>query len=467
MLRSVSAAVVLVAALSATGAAAFQAPAAQPAARGATLWTARYNGPGNGNDRALAAAIGPHGADVFVTGSSAGTGGRLNYTTIAYRAGTGKRLWVSRYGGPGFLAATPWAVAVSPSGGTVFVTGIAPARSGSGQSDRVHEYVTVAYNARTGARLWVSGYNGPPAAVQYVRSTALAVSPDGQTVYLDGATSQGFATVAYNAATGVRRWADSFTPADYQSFDATSKLTVSPDGRAIYVAMIAGAEAPKAPAISTVAYAAATGKQLWQRSAGYFGASVPGMAALAITPDGKTVIVAGTSQPAHQRARYLTVGYDAASGAQLWARTYGGIRSGDYAAALTLSPTGSTAYVTGLSTSLKPTVFATVAYRATTGAQAWVRDYQTNPGPVQVAGLATGRSGTLYLAGTLGYNWYATIAYSPAGRRIWVRRLGKPNSVTVASAIVVSPASGAVYVTGFTGGQSARSDNYLTVAYHG
>ena len=60
------------------------------------------------------------------------------------------------------------------------------------------------------------------------------------------------------------------------------------------------------------------------------------------------------------------------------------------------------------------------------------------------------------------------VGYDAApGSRIWVRRRGKPNSVTVASAIVVSPASGAVYVTGFTGGQSARSDNYLTVAYHG
>lgn len=464
MLRSVPVAAVLIAAMSAAGTAACQAESTTPA-RGAVLWTARYNGQGNGVDRALASAISSNGATLFVTGSSAGSGGRLNYTTMAYRAGTGKRLWVSRYGGPGSLAATPWAIAVSPSGRTVFVTGIAPAPAGSGQPSSVHDYVTVAYSARTGARLWVSGYDGPPAAVQFVRTTALAVSPNGQTVYIDGATDHGFATVAYNASTGAQRWSASYTPTDYQGFDATSKATVSPDGRTVYVAMIAGAEVPRAPAVSTVAYSTATGKRLWQRSAGYFGTGVPGMAALAITPNGRTVIVAATGQPAHKRERYLTIGYDAASGAQRWARTYGGIRRRDFAAALALNPTGSTAYVTGLSMSLNSTVFATVAYRTATGARAWARDYQATPGPVQAAGIAVGRSGTLYVAGTLGYNWFATIAYSPAGRQIWVRRVGKPNSVTLASSVVVSLTSGDVDVTGFTGGQSARTDNYLTVAY--
>lgn len=88
-----------------------------------------------------------------VTGTSTGATGRRDYATIAYRATTGRRLWIRRYGGPGFLGATPLAIAVSPSGRTVFVAGIAPAPAGRGQSDRVQDYVTVAYSSRTGARL--------------------------------------------------------------------------------------------------------------------------------------------------------------------------------------------------------------------------------------------------------------------------------------------------------------------------
>ena len=52
-------------------------------------------------------------------------------------------------------------MAVSPNGGTVFVTG-GGTRDRGGLGD---DYITVACNAATGARRWVSRYNGPgPAA---------------------------------------------------------------------------------------------------------------------------------------------------------------------------------------------------------------------------------------------------------------------------------------------------------------
>jgi hypothetical protein len=80
-------------------------------------------------------------------------------------------------------------VAVSPGGGAVFVTG-------TSQDD----YATVAYNAATGARRWASRYNGPQNKDDFASS--LAVSPGGSAVFVTGTTatftsSADYATIAY------------------------------------------------------------------------------------------------------------------------------------------------------------------------------------------------------------------------------------------------------------------------------
>jgi hypothetical protein len=54
---------------------------------GSVLWAMRFNGAGNGNDGALAVAVSPGGSKVFVTGASAGSGSGDDYATIAHSAG--------------------------------------------------------------------------------------------------------------------------------------------------------------------------------------------------------------------------------------------------------------------------------------------------------------------------------------------------------------------------------------------
>jgi hypothetical protein len=53
-------------------------------ARGARLWAKRYNGPGNANDHAYSAVVGPVTGTVFVTGLSVGSGSSADDATIAY-----------------------------------------------------------------------------------------------------------------------------------------------------------------------------------------------------------------------------------------------------------------------------------------------------------------------------------------------------------------------------------------------
>ena len=174
------------------------AGAAAPGTRavpGAQLWVARYDGGAKSEDHANAMAVSPDGRRVFVTGQSYGgvVTGR-DYATVAYSAATGRRLWVSRYSGPWKNDDAPLAVAVSPDGSRVFVTGAA---RGWGA---YYDYATVAYDAVTGRQLWVSRYNDPGNGDDFGNS--VAVSPDGSTVFVTGQSGDDYTTVAYSAATG-------------------------------------------------------------------------------------------------------------------------------------------------------------------------------------------------------------------------------------------------------------------------
>src|SRR5262249_40145069 len=140
---------------------------------------------------------------VFVTGESYGSSGYTDYATIAYRTATGTSLWTKRYAGAGSQN-SPTALGVNPDGSTVYVTGYSAA-TGTG-----FDYATVAYGAEAGGTRWVKRYNGPASSEDEAHD--LGVSPDGSTVfvtgdsYAGGTTGTDYATVAYNASTGARLW---------------------------------------------------------------------------------------------------------------------------------------------------------------------------------------------------------------------------------------------------------------------
>lgn len=117
---------------------AFVASATTP---GAKLWAKRYNGPGNSLDEAYSLDVSPDGTKVFVTGYSYGSSGYADYATLAYDASTGATLWIRRYDGPAKNQDVAYSLAVSLDGTNVFVTGYS-VRSTSG-----HDYATLAYAA--------------------------------------------------------------------------------------------------------------------------------------------------------------------------------------------------------------------------------------------------------------------------------------------------------------------------------
>ena len=385
------------------------------AATGAQLWVSRYNGPDNGVDEASSAAVSPDGKTVFVTGYSYGTtAGEVDYATVAYSAATGAQLWVERYISPS-LQGFATSVAVSPGGKAVFVTGYSGSQTTGG-----YDYATVAYNTVTGAQLWVKRYNGP-AGDDFAHSMTVS----GNTVFVTGSsigTNNGYdyATVAYNATTGAQLWVKRYNGAPNGNRGANS-VTASPDGKTVFVTGSSYAGSATDYDYATVAYNAATGAQLWVKRYTGPGSGDDQAYSVAVSPDGTSVFVTGYSSGTTVGAvGYATVGYDAATGAQLWVKRYAGLAIGGIgtqAYSVAVSPDGSTVYVTGESGN--DSVYATVAYTAATGAQVWVKSYTGN---------------------------------GPSG--------------SAAQAVAVSPTTGTVFVTGYSSGSGSGND-YATIAYQG
>jgi DNA-binding beta-propeller fold protein YncE len=166
---------------------------AYDAGSGARVWARRYVGPPRAYDYANAFAVSPDGSTVFVTGQTSSGPSTGAYGTVAYRTDTGATVWSRRYDGTADKYASANAIAVTSDGTRVYVTGESMGRGTAG------DYATVAYRAGTGAKLWSARYDGP--ASGWDLALAVAVSPNGARVFVTGGSEYGgvefFVTVAY------------------------------------------------------------------------------------------------------------------------------------------------------------------------------------------------------------------------------------------------------------------------------
>jgi hypothetical protein len=438
---------------------------------GARLWASRYNGSGNGpgnqDDHAQAVAVSPAGGMVFVTGFSQGPGAVTgdDYATVAYSAVTGTRRWVARYTWAGNGNDLARAIAVSPTGSKVFVTGSSQAG-----------YATIAYNAATGARLWVSRYS--PRANSSEDAASVAVSPDGSKVFVTGSSSVGssafdYATIAYNTATGTRLWAKRYN-SHGSNYDLAHSVAVSPDGSSVFVTGTSAADTPAAD-YATIAYNAVTGVRRWISHYNGPGNNADNAASLAVSPDGGEALVTGSSRGATSGSDYATVAYDTATGRQLWVKRYNGPgNSNDSALWVAVSPSGSSVFVTGASAATTfGADYATVAYNTVTGKRLWASRFDSPGNTVATArSVAVSANGQeVFITGStsnLTSADYLTVAYSTAtGAQLWASRYNGPAShADNAYSIAVSPAGGKVFVTGASQGLKPPAD-YATVAYRG
>jgi hypothetical protein len=171
---------------------------------GQELWSARYDGPNHGDDRAYDLAVDVSGNTIVTGHTDNGYATPFDYLTIRYNP-SGETLWTRRYDGPAH--AEDDAVAVAFDGGArIFVAGTS---AGQGTD---YDYATVVYSA-AGEALWTRRYNGPANGQDQAR--ALAVG-DGAYVCVTGESYGGLntggdcATVMYDTL-GETLWVQRFS----------------------------------------------------------------------------------------------------------------------------------------------------------------------------------------------------------------------------------------------------------------
>ena len=117
---------------------------------GQELWVARYNGPANSYDSAQQVVVDGF-CNVYVTGASEDVYSNRDYATIKYNS-NGIQLWVARYNGPDNSDDSAVALAVDDLG-HVYVAGSSRGLSGT------FDYATIKYDSN-GVQQWAVRYNG-------------------------------------------------------------------------------------------------------------------------------------------------------------------------------------------------------------------------------------------------------------------------------------------------------------------
>jgi hypothetical protein len=165
---------------------------------GELLWTASYDGSGEGEDTATALDIDSDG-NAYVVGRSMGVTTGMDIVTVRYDGSTGDEVWVNRFSGPGSGDDGGTDLAVDNGAGAVYVTGY---------SGAIPDYTTISYSL-TGESRWEAFYHH----LDRLSDIASAVSLDHHgNVFVTG-TSAGdngdfcgdYATVMYDP-TGVQLW---------------------------------------------------------------------------------------------------------------------------------------------------------------------------------------------------------------------------------------------------------------------
>ena len=358
---------------------------------GTQKWVARWGDPDHyGFPTSI--AVSPDGGLVFVSGSwridQVAADGHL--TTIAFDADSGHLVWTANYDGPGNGTDNARELAVSPDGRTLYIAGIS-----AGRDNADLDYAVVAYDTASGAELWVSRWDGIGQG-NTDSPFAIAINSRGDMLYLtgwsygEGEYNNDYGTIAVDAAgedAGTIVWSARYDGVGVHAPDQASALIVSPDDAMVFVTGMSDDVEGGPPfdvnyGYATVAYDAISGEQLWESRKQWPDTTFNSPNSVTIDPEGRRLVITG--QVGLRELDFGTVAYDPRTGEEVWSDRYG-LEEYDFELGkeVVVDPRGDTAYVTGISAKSPPGIpgvvlyapnadALTIAYDVMTGQKKWL-----------------------------------------------------------------------------------------------
>ncbi|MEX2189619.1 MAG: SBBP repeat-containing protein [Bacteroidota bacterium] len=418
------------------------------------LWSATYNGIGNGFDQIYAMVLDKDG-NIYVTGSTyGGASSGVDMATIKYNS-AGDSLWVKTYNGTGSSTDIGRSIAVDTLG-NVFVTG----ESRNGTSSGSEDFLTIKYSP-SGDTAWTRRYNGPGNGGDF--ATGLGLDDSGN-VYVTGgsnggATGNDITMIKYNTS-GDEQWVRRFEgTANFGFSDWAYAIAVSPSGDAHAVGHADNLN--EFWDFATVKYDR-DGTKAWHKH--YVGpvdnVSEQGEA---ITIDGAgNVYIAGSSNGPASSTDIVTVKYNSA-GTEQWNHRFDFQGAIDDPKAIAVDGDGNV-YVGGESGNN----YVLIKYNAA-GDSLWTRWYNGTANQTdQVYSIALNDAGEIYITGRSGGSGsgydIVTIKYSAAGDSLWGVRYTGAGSANDEATVVKTDGGGHIYVAGMST-VSGQSGNFYLVKY--
>jgi uncharacterized delta-60 repeat protein len=357
---------------------------------GQQMWTAQYNGPGNGDDIPSVIKVDENGF-VYVTGYSPGSGTSMDCVTLKYNS-SGVAQWIARYNNPGNTEDFAYNMAVE-NNGFVYVVG----KSGL----NFHDLLTIKYNS-SGDTLWTR-------RVDYFAEnredflTSVGVDFAGN-IYVGGTADWGAygdqaILIRYSPA-GVRQWSREF--GGVLENDYFHALAVDASGN-IYITGLWNANPPAARFVTNKYNS--VGTLQWSKLSPWSGNAY----LISLDNSGNIIIAGHKGFQGYSQVDYGVIKYDP-NGDTLWTRFYNGpSNSYDIPRGIAIDASDSI-YITGESMG-NGYDFATLKY-SPQGNQQWIQRFNLS-GSINDggSGICLDNLGNVYVTGYSGSDM-TTIRYS-------------------------------------------------------
>jgi uncharacterized delta-60 repeat protein len=353
---------------------------------GAAAWTnpVVINGPGNGNDEAVAVAVDASG-DVYISGYVTVGAGNTDVYVAKFSGMNGVSLWSRTFAGS--AAGADAAVGLVLEGASnVVIGGYTRSIAGTG-----NDFFAAKLSQAAGTVAWSANHNGGGAASDIPSGVAVGSNGD---VALAGISGSDAWTVLLHGSTGGLKWQRRYDP--FSKPDGVRAVAIDGNNDVIITAYTQAANYN----IYTAKYSRVDGGIVWEQTYNSSFNSSDAPWDLAVDDDGN-VIVAGTSYTAASTPDSIAIKYEGSVGTQVWERRYAGPDGkADQHFAVDIDDNGN-AVVTGYSTNTDNTSdIYTAKLASATGIPMWEDRFNGAAGKSDSGrAIAADPSGRAWVAG--------------------------------------------------------------------